>query len=227
MIRTFRFVAMMASILWAGSALAQTPAASEPKSTEPTINFAYVGGNIGVAVVEKASASGGIDTGMRVWRNLDAIGELAWAGNVVTGRQASRASNLAGAIGANQGALAEGSIKGAGIYAGLGARWVFENLQFKGFRPYLMGTVGGGRVALKPAFTLAGTNITDTITQYGVTLGKDLAGTYWHDAFTAGVGMAMGHNAWYFDGGIRLTSIGGADQRTNVPRLALGGGRRF
>lgn len=227
MIRTFRFVAAMASVLWAVPAMAQGPSASSAGSTEPTINFAYVGGNIGVAVVEKASAAGGVDAGTRVWRNLDAIGELTWAGNVVTGRQTSRASNLAGAIGATQGAQGEGSIKASGLYLGLGARWVLEGIQFKGFRPYVLGTVGGARVALKPTFTLGGTNITDTIAQYGVTLGKDLAGTYWHDAFTAGVGMVMGRNDWYFDGSLRLTSAGGADQRTNVARLAFGGGRRF
>lgn len=227
MTRTFRFAAVMASVLWALPAMAQAPSAPQPSSTEPTINFAYVGGNIGVAVVEKASFSGGVDAGTRVWRNLDAIGELTWAGNVVTGRQASRAANLAGAIGATHGQQADGSVKGSGTYLGLGARWVFEDMKVYGFKPYLLGTVGGGRVALKPNFTLGGTNITDTIAQYGVTLGKDLTGAYWHDAFTAGVGMVMGRNEWYFDGSLRVTSIGGVDQRTNVARLAFGGGRRF
>ena len=104
---------------------------------------------------------------------------------------------------------------------------MFENIEIKGFRLYVLGTVGSARVALKPSFTLAGSNITDTISQYGVTLGKDLAGNYWHDAFTAGLGAVKGQGSWYFDGSLRLTSIGGAGQRTNVPRLALGGGRRF
>jgi hypothetical protein len=227
MTRTFRFVAAMASVLWAVPVMAQAPSAPAPRSTEPTINFAYVGGNIGLAVVEKASVAGGVDAGTRVWRNLDAIGELTWAGNVVTGRQTTRAANLAGAIGATHGGQSEGSVKGSGLYLGLGARWVFENIQFSGFRPYVLGTVGGGRVALDPSFVFNGTNITDTIAQYGVTLGKDLAGAYWHNAFTAGVGAVKGYNAWYFDGSIRVTSIDGIGQRSNVARIAVGGGRRF
>lgn len=217
---------MMMSALWAMPAAAQTASGSAPAAA-PTVDFAYVGANAGPAVVDKVSGAAGLEGGVRVWRNLDAIGELGWIGNVATRKQLSAASGLAASLGATQNAVGTGELTASALHIGFGARWVFEDMTPFGVRPYVLGTFGGARVKQDPTFTLNGSDVTATINQYGVTLGKDLAGTYWRNAVTGGVGVVKGFGDWYADGSLRLTSIAGIGRRANATRLMFGAGRRF
>ena len=95
------------------------------------------------------------------------------------------------------------------------------------FKPYAIFEIGGARLDKQPTFTLNGADITDTLPNYGVTLGEDLIGQSREAAVGGGFGMVVPfRETWYFDAGLRFLSIGG-DDRTNVTRLVLGGGYRF
>jgi hypothetical protein len=87
--------------------------------------------------------------------------------------------------------------------------------------------VGGARVSPKTTFTLGGTDISGSIGQYGVTLGRDLSGGSGHGAVTVGLGVVVPYGRWYGDVGYRLTAILMSGGATKVNRLTIGAGRRF
>jgi hypothetical protein len=222
--RWFEAVVVGGVMLAAGPVAAQTPAGAP--ASAPIVNMGYVGANIGTAVVENFSGVFALEGGVRVWKNLDVVGELVWMGDAVTRRQLDRAEQISTYLGTIQNAPATGSIKVPLFYGGVGARWVFESSGR--FRPYIIATVGGAHTELKPAFTLAGTDVTSSITQYGITLGQDVIGKYNHAAATGGIGILVKFkDSWYVDGGARLTSVADEGQRVNVARLVIGGGYRF
>jgi hypothetical protein len=105
------------------------------------------------------------------------------------------------------------------------ARWVFESQRM--IRPYAMFGFGGARVDLNPTFTLGGTDITDALLQYGVTLGADLTGHSSHPAISFGGGILLPFGKYYADVNYRLTSIMTESQSTNVNRVNFGFGLRF
>lgn len=221
--RVFGAIVMMVAAVSATPASAQTAAPAMPSG--PIVNSWYVGVNGGSAVVEKFGGAFGAEGGLRVWRNLDLIGELAAAQNIVSRRQLDRVGTLAQAVQDSTGSSASGNLKVPMRYGGLGARWVFE--QSGTFRPYVLFTAGGAHTERKPTLTLAGADITGSAAQYGLTLGQDVIGKYNEFATEGGIGIVVGVGTWYFDAGARLLSISGDDQRTNVARLVFGGGYRF
>jgi hypothetical protein len=207
------------------AATAQTPTPSGAQPAGPSVNLWYVGGNTGVAVVERAGAVVGGEVGFRVWKNLDLVGEITWMQDVVTRRTLDRANTIAASLQTSQGKPATGDVEVPAFYGGVGARWVFE--QVKTVKPYVITTFGGGHTELKPTFTLGGSDVTNSLPQYGVTLGQDLIGKSNDFTINSGLGVLMTFGSWYADVGYRLTSIGTTDQRTNASRLVVGGGFRF
>ncbi|HUL74650.1 MAG TPA: outer membrane beta-barrel protein [Vicinamibacterales bacterium] len=200
-----------------------TPSGAQPKG--PSVNLWYIGATTGVAVVDHASAVAGGEVGFRVWKNLDLVGEITWMQDVVTRATLDKANTIAQSIQAAQGQPATSDVEVPALYGGVGARWVFE--QVNRVKPYVITTFGGGHTERKPTFTLGGTDITNSLPTYGVTLGSDLIGKANDFTVSSGVGILMTFGSWYTDFGYRLTSIGTADQRTNVQRLLVGGGYRF
>ena len=219
--RVFGAVLMMAVVLSAASAEAQSGAAT---AAEPIINSWYIGANTGTAVVERFSPVVGGEAGLRVWKSLDIVAEVAWAQDVVTRRQLDRVGVLAQSLAQSQGASASGNMKVPGLYAGAGARWVFEGGKF---RPYVLVTVGNAQTERKPTLTLGGADVTGSAAQYGVTLGQDVIGKYNNLATSGGIGILLGVGTWYLDAGARLVSVDAKEQRVNVARVVLGGGYRF
>ncbi|MEO7191077.1 MAG: hypothetical protein ABI051_08470 [Vicinamibacterales bacterium] len=220
--RTCGVILMMSLALWAAPASAQTPA---PASSAGVGSLWYVGANIGTAVVDSFSATGGLEGGRRVWRNLDAVGELAWIGNAVSRRQLDKVATLATYIGQRQNTDASSDLTAKTRYGGLGVRWVFE--QEMRLEPYVMVTLGGSHTTLKPTLRLQGTDITDAAAQYGVTLGRDVIGESNDFAAEMAVGVILRRGTWFGDASARLLSSRGGDQRTNIARLVIGGGYQF
>jgi hypothetical protein len=218
--RTVKLGLVTAVALWAGPAMAQTTGGS----LAPPPPW-YLGASGGTGVVEKFGGAAGAEGGLRIAPNLDAIGELAWGSNTATARQLGKVDTLAAELGRLPGATAEGTMKVPVFYGGLGLRYVID----RGWRirPYVMGSVGAARITLEPTITLAGADVSNSLAQYGVTLGQDVIGKYNRAAGTGGVGILLDIGAWYVDTGVRLTSISGEEQRSNWSRLVLGGGRRF
>jgi hypothetical protein len=212
----------VAAALVSAPAAAQTADDSVPAG--PIVNSWYAGVNTGVAVVEKFGGTIGVEGGIRIWRNLDAVGEFFWTPNAVSSGQLGRVGTIVDALRVYGDAA--GRLKVPTSYTGIGGRWVFENSGT--YRPYVMATFGGARTNLKPVFTINGTDVTGAADDYGVTLGEDLIGSYTRFATEGGIGIVMAYrDTWYLDAGARLISINGNDERINVARLVLGGGYRF
>ncbi len=208
-------------------AVAQTPAQPPHQPSGPSVNLWYVGANTGVAMVEKAGGIVGGEAGFRVWKNLDLVGEIVWMHNVVTRAQLDKANTIASYLSTTQGQAATSNVEVPATYWGLGGRWVFEQVNLAQLRPYVLATFGAGYTNIKSTFTLGGSDVTGSLPQYGVTLGSDLAGKSNHFALDTGGGVVWAVRSWYTDFGVRLVSIGGQDQKTNVFRLVVGGGYRF
>lgn len=219
--RALGTLVVMAALAAAVPASAQT-AGAVPEG--PIVNSWYVGVNTGVAVVEKFGAVAGLEGGLRVWKNLDLVGELLMVGNAVTRKQLDQVGQIATAISQSQNANASGGIKVPVKFGGVGARWVFESGRV---RPYVIVLVGGARVERKPSFSLNGSDITGSIAQYGVTLGDDVIGKFGQMGTSGGLGMVMGFGTWYFDGGVRMLRVSGSGATANIAQVVLGGGYRF
>ncbi len=213
-------------------ASAQTPeppagSTSNPSTAAPIVNRWYVGAATGIGVVNSVSAEGNIEAGMRIWKNLDVLIEGGYAGNLATRRELDHAGTIAGVLQASQGSPVTSSVSVPSSYATLGARWVFESISRR-YRPYVLLSVGGASVNLKPKFVLNGADVTGSLSNFGITLGSDLSGSYRPSAVGGGVGLLMPlGQRWYFDGSIRVLSVNTAIQRTNLSRLSFGIGRHF
>jgi hypothetical protein len=180
---------------------------------------------VGAGAVEKVSPVFGAEAGMRTTRNLDLIVEGGKIGNAVTRRRVQSVEPLANYLKTTQGKDATATVEAPTWFGAVGARWVFERAG--AIRPYVLGTVGFASVEYKTSFTLAGSDITDTVANYGVTVGQDLKGREKVATYGMGVGALYVRGAWYADAGLRLTSIQTKGQATNVSRAAIGFGLRF
>jgi hypothetical protein len=222
-LKTYVCAAVFAVTLAGAAAPAAAQATQQPAPTPETRWFAGV--NTGGAGAEKFGPVFGGEVGYRLWKNLDVMVEGVWFGNLVTERQLDSAATIADFIGSTQGGSTSSEVDVPTNYFGVGLRWVFE--QNARFKPYAIFQLGGARLDKQPTFTLNGADITDTLPNFGVTLGEDLIGQSREAAVGGGFGMVVPfRESWYFDAGLRFLSIGG-DDRTNVTRLVLGGGYRF
>ena len=106
-------VAFTAVVMWAGSALAQTPAASSGEMSGPTVNMWYGGVTTGIATVDKAGALLSGEVGIRSWKHLDLSLEGGWFQNVATRRRSDLAGTLSTFLQQTQGGTATSSASSA------------------------------------------------------------------------------------------------------------------
>jgi hypothetical protein len=229
--RLVSVLVLLAAVGTASPAQAQAPtpaptATANPAASAPIVNLWYIGGAGGAGIVDSASATGNVEAGFRIWKNLDLLVEGGYAGNLATRRELDRAGTIAASVEASQGSPVTSTVTVPSNYATFGARWVFESSGR--FRPYVLVSVGGVAVDLKPKFVLNGADVTGSLSNFGVTLGTDISGKYRPLAFGGGVGVLMPlGQRWYLDGSLRLLSVNTTDQRTNLSRITVGIGRRF
>lgn len=198
------------------------------RTASPVVNLWYGGVITGVGSVQKTGGVIGAEAGARVWRNLDVLLEGGSLSDVVPQRQLDLTAPLTDFLERREGKDASASVKMPAIYGGFGARWVFENVNIAGWaRPYVQFGVGGARVKRQPKFTLAGADVTSSLTQYGVTLGADLTATEKRAAITGGGGVLIPYRMLYVDVGYRVTGIRTPGEAINVNRLHIGVGARF
>ena len=94
--------------------------------------------------------------------------------------------------------------------------------------PYVLGGVGIARVTKDVTFTVAGTDVTATLAQYGVVLGSDLSGTETKAMFSVGGGVMW--PAWrrlLVDVQYRFGRVSTSGESLGVNRVGLGIGVRF
>jgi hypothetical protein len=206
---------------------AATPAPQVPvaKSEEPLPGTKwYLGVISGVQVVARAAPILGGEFGVRLRKNVQVVVEGGWFKDVVTDRRIDELASFATYLQQTQGQPATSEIDAPAWFGNVGLRYIFENS--RGVRPYILANAGLARVEFRPSFTLNNKPISSNVSQYGITLGRDLLGPGNHLAYGGGAGVVVGHK-WYLDLGIRLTRIGTPDHHTDVRRLSVGVGRRF
>lgn len=220
-------------VLAAGSAQGQTPpAAAAPAPQVPVRRVEppapgtkwYLGALSGIQVVGRSAPIAGGEFGIRLRKNVQAVVEGGRFKDVVTDRRIEEVGTFATYLQQTQGLPATGDIDAPTWFGSVGVRYVYENSS--GFRPYVLAAAGLARVEFRPTFTLNNRNITTSVSQYGVTLGRDLLGPGKHLSYTGGAGLIFGEK-WYLDLGVRVTRIDTPDHATNVRRLNIGIGRRF
>lgn len=94
--------------------------------------------------------------------------------------------------------------------------------------PYLIGGGGVARVKRDVSFTVAGTDVTNTLDRFGVTLGTDLSGSETKPMLSVGGGVAW--PAWthlIVDFQYRYGRVFTSDGGVNISRAGIGLGVRF
>jgi opacity protein-like surface antigen len=230
--RALLTAALAGGLLGAAPAAAQTPAASAAAARRPATATSavtgarlFIGGIAGGGSVENVGGLLGGELGVRLSNLLDLVGEGLWMEDVVTRRRLGIANTVGAALQTSQGKTATATVTAPASYGGAGVRLMLTTSG--DLRPYAVFGVGAAHVALKPVFTLNGSDITSTLPQYGVTLGSDLTGEVTKPAFTGGAGVQYAQPRWYAHGGVRVISIRTPDQATNVLTASVSVGVRF
>lgn len=184
----------------------------------------YLGALSGIQMVARSEPVLGGEFGFRVRKNVQVVVEAGWFKDVVTDSRIAEVATFAKYLQQTQGLTATGDIKAPAWFGNVGLRYIYENSS--GVRPYVLADAGMTRVEYRPTFLLNNVNVTTSIGQYGVTLGRDLLGPGSHLAYGGGAGLVFGAR-WYLDLGVRLTRIDTPDHATNVRRFSVSIGRRF
>lgn len=212
-----------------GALLGAVPAAAQsllaPKAPSSSAGRWFVGGMAGGGSVHSAAGLFGGQLGFRLTDRIDIFGEGVGMKNIVTRQRLGLARSVGTFLQTSQGSTASGNIEAPAFYAGGGVHIMLTTERH--VRPFVTVGAGMARVALKPVFTLGGADVTASLTQYGVTLGRDLTGNLTKPAFDGGVGARILQGRWYIDGEVRVTNIRTADRATNVLRTTVGFGLRF
>ena len=182
----------------------------------------YVEGVAQSAFGNVTSQSFGVEGGVALNPHITIFAEVGMIRDSADKSIGPSAQIIANAIGTG----ATYSVRQPVGFGQLGARY---NLDAHGkFQPYLAVEGGLAQVKRDVKFTLAGTDVTDKLSTYGVALGTDLGGTTTKPMFGGGVGVVYNlTSALVFDANYRFNIITTANKSTNVNRVGAGIGIRF
>lgn len=213
----------LAAVCAATVVFTAAPAAAQSAPTPAGISVGLV---VGAQSVEHAGALAGLQATVEPTARIGLFAEGSWLQDVVARRQVETVEAVAAYLAQTQGRPATGSLNAPALAITAGARLFFRK-QSPGLRPYAILEGGAVRIALQPALTLAGADVTDALGPYGVTLGRDLTGETTRPAVGGGVGVATNRGRVTIDLNLRVLSIRTPDRATNVLRIAVGLERRF
>jgi hypothetical protein len=182
-------------------------------------------GVAGAAAVKNVGGTYGGELSLPWTDRITLFGEGMWMEDVVTRHRADVAAPITSALQASQGKPASGTVTAPAAYGGGGLRILLA--QHHAIRPYVAFSAGAAHVAYTPVFRLAGANVTKSLPQYGVTLGRDLTGETTKAAFSGGAGIRIPKGRWSLDVGLRVTSIRTPNGPTNVSGLRAALGLKF
>ena len=226
--RTICAVGVAAAFLLAAtSALAQTAAtpAATQTANAPAVNLVYAGGFIGVGAVQNVTTFGGGEIGVHVYRGLDVIAEGGWSKDAVTRRRTDATAAIVPLLQKASGKDAAASVKAPMNYGMAGLRYVFS--VNNSIHPYVLATVGRAAIEYQPTFSVAGADVTNSLSTYGITLGSDLVNKEVQTAYGGGFGVWYTRGMIFVDASVRILSIKTASQPTNLSRAHIGIGVRF
>ena len=203
----------------AGTAYAQTAGATDP-------DRGYAAFTAGATFGHKSDASIGGEVGYGLTDALHLFLEAGRMRNVATSDVDARAQKIATAIGAS------GSTVQKATYYDAGLKWRLP--AYDRWRPYALLGVGAASVKTEPSFSIAGTDVTSRLAQFGVQLGSDLSGTLTKVFLTVGVGTNITFGGRFLaDLSYRYgrifpkTSEIENDRGINAQRVQLGVGMKF
>ena len=223
----FATAAFAAAMLLASqSVFAQTPAPAPSPEHKSIMDGVTIMGAGGVSFTKKV---GGVVNGEIVtkeyYKNTSFSLEGGWMSSVVSQHRLDSASAIANYLAQTQGQPATASVKVPAGYAAVNVRYTL--MTKPRYRLYALGGGGFSVTSPKSTFTLGGTDVSGSLGQYGVTLGKDLSGSTAGGLLNFGVGATYPHGKWVGDASYRFTPMFNGGITTLVSRLNFAVGYKF
>jgi opacity protein-like surface antigen len=216
--------AVLTWVAFSGVAQAQTGHAGT--SAVPAGDTAYVEGVAQSAFGNVTSQSYGVEAGLTVWAPLQVYVEAGRTLDVAPASLGATAQLVAGVLAQEQSGAVGYSAKEPSTFATAGLR--FPLTSGTKVQPYVLGGAGLARLTKNVNFTVAGTDVTSNLAQYGVVLGSDLSGTTNNLLTTLGAGVTYAVTpSLVIDFQYRYGHVFSPDQGLNLNRAGLGLGVRF
>ena len=209
----------MAALGFAGEAAAQ------PKGDRP-ISVEFAGG---VSVGNKSSGTYGFEGDYAVTNKWTAFIEAGQIGNVVPKFVETQANVIAAALGGSA------EVKDKATYVDLGVKYMLKPFMTN-YQPYVGFGVGVAKITKTSTFTIGGASVNEAqlLSQYGVQLGSDLAGSANKTTMaillgvTRSIGERLGVDLSYrYNRIFPKTDVIDQDQGINASRVQVGVFVRF
>lgn len=217
-----------AALLLSQSVFAQTPAPAQSQTQEHKSIMDGITVSVGGGVSFTKKTGGVVDGEIvtkEYYKNISFSLEGGWMSSVVSAHRIDSANAIATYLAQTQGQPASASVK---VPAGYGAVNVRYRLMTKPrYHVYALGGGGLSVTSPKSTFTLGGTDVTGSIAQYGVTVGKDLSGSTAGGLLNVGLGAIFPRGKWVGDASYRFTSMFNGGTTTLVNRLNFAIGYTF
>jgi opacity protein-like surface antigen len=215
---TFVIVASVLALVGTARSAASQPAIGAGSS--------YIEGVAQSAFGTVTSQSFGVEGGVLVAPKLVAFGEFGHVRDASPSEVGMAAQAIAGYLTAQQSASVSYSVHQPVSFGAIGIKYLIPYSD--SIQPYVLGGVGLARYTRDVHFTVGGTDVTDRLGPYGVTLGADLAGSTTRPLITAGGGLAWTvHGPFVVDFQFRYGRVFAEGKGFNVSRAGLGLGVRF
>lgn len=211
------------STLFIGVLVASTVAAGTANAQTDESRF-YVAGVAQAAFGPVTSQSFGAEAGFTVAPNIDIVVEGGRVTNAATDTLSANAQTIAGFLASTQTSTGY-SVQQPVVFGTAGLRYRFPTSG--AVQPYAIGGIGIARVEKDVKYTVNGSDVTDSMEQYGVALGSDLYGHSNELTFTIGGGALWRPSGpLVVDLQYRYGWVGG-DDSLSISRLGVGIGVRF
>jgi opacity protein-like surface antigen len=203
-------ILIVGTFAFSGVASAQTPAAGY---AEVIAQSAF--GNV-------TSQSYGAEVGVNLNANLQVFGEFGRVTNAATSDLGVGAQQIVAALGSSFTVTAKEPI----TFGVAGVRYVMPSSS--PLKPYVLAGGGIAKVKKDVVFANGGTDVTSTITQFGVVLGTDLSGSETKPMLSLGAGAVWPIGEHFMvDLQYRFGRVFASDVGITVHRAGIGVGIRF
>ncbi len=206
--------------------LAFSSLASAQTAAAPDADRGYAEAVIQSAFGNVTSQSYGAEFGVTLMPNLQVFAEVGMVRDVATSEIGAAAQVIAGFLAQTQ-SNAGFHVKEPVTFGVAGLKLLVPTSSE--VKPYVLAGGGIANVTQDVTFTVGGSDVTSTLaSQYGVTLGTDLSGSFTKPMFVVGAGAMWLH--WprvVLDAQFRYGRILAEDAGINVARAGIGVGVRF
>lgn len=195
------------------TAFAQAPAA--PVVASPWSATVYAG----AGSVERVGGLAGAQVSRRITASVDATVRSEWIQDTVSRRRVSMATTLAAFTASSRNVTMVGDVSAPAWVAMAGVQWRARDDRWT---PVVAVDAGMAHVTFRPAFSVAGADVTTQLESYGITLGKDLTGSSVNAAFGVGAGVLIPGDRLNLDARLRLQQFATPAESTRVLSLTVG-----